>query len=234
MEFILQAILIIGIISFSAAGAMVAIDKENDLFGVILMSLITCFAGGILRDVLAGHAIGRDMPQAFYAMNLEIIVCIIASLIVFFIAMALKERYVKEEATVEKINNILDALGLGVFTAAGTGAYMELGVGIAVLMGVLTAVGGSLTRDVILREIPAVLRKRIYAVACIGGGLVYYGVAGYIMKGMESADVVATISCVIFIFTVRICATAFKWDMPKAIDFAKIKAKEQNEESSDI
>lgn len=230
MEFILQAILIIGIISFSAAGAMVAIDKENDLFGVILMSLITCFAGGILRDILAGHAIGRDMPQAFYAMNLEIIVCICTALLVFFTAMALKERYVKEEATVEKINNILDALGLGVFTAAGTGAYMSLGLGVAVLMGVLTAVGGSLTRDVILREIPAVLRKRIYAVACIGGGLVYYAVADLVMKGRESADVVATICCVIFIFAVRMCATAFKLDMPKAIDFKKIRAKQSAED----
>ena len=229
MELILQVILIIGIISFSAAGAMVAIDKENDLFGVILMSLITCFAGGILRDVLAGHVIGRYLPQAFYAMNLEIIVCICTALLVFFVAMALKERYVKEEATVDKINNILDALGLGVFTAAGTGAYMSLGVGVAVLMGVLTAVGGSLTRDVILREIPAVLRKRIYAVACIGGGLVYYAVADLAMKGRESADVVATVCCVVFIFAIRMCATAFKWDMPKAIDFAKIKARQDNE-----
>lgn len=230
MELILQVILIIGIISFSAAGAMVAIDKENDLFGVILMSIVTCFAGGILRDVLAGNVIGRDMPQAFYAMNLEIIVCILTSLLVFFVAMALKEKYVKEAATVDKINNILDALGLGVFTAAGTGAYMSLGLGVAMVMGVLTAVGGSLTRDVILREIPSVLRKRVYAVACIGGALVYYGVAGYIMKGRESADVVATICCVIFIFAIRMCATAFKWNMPKAIVFSKIKEKQSAED----
>ena len=224
MEIVLEIINFIGIISFAAAGAMVAIDKETDLFGVITLSFITCFGGGLIRDIIAGASIGRELPVVFVDMKMEIIVCILTALVVFFLAMILKERYVKEEATVEKINNVLDALGVGVFTAAGTAAYLELGVFVAMFMGVISSVGGSLTRDVILRTIPTLLRKRIYALACMAGSLVYYIIATKFMVGKESANVVATLACVVVIFVIRMCATAFKWNMPKAIDFAKIRS----------
>lgn len=232
MEYILELINVLGIISFSAAGAMIAIDKENDVFGVIFMSLTTCFCGGIIRDVIAGQTIGRQIPVVFYDMKMEIIVCILTAFVVFLLAMTFKEKYVKEEASVEKINNVLDALGIGVFTAAGTSAYIEQGMGVAIFMGLLSSVGGSVTRDVILGEIPVIFRKRIYAIACIGGSAVYYVVAKTVMSGRESSDVVSTLACVAFIFVIRMCATAFKWDMPKAIDFAKIKAEQDAREDS--
>lgn len=224
MSLILDIINILGIISFAAAGAMVAIDKENDLFGVVLMSLMTCFAGGILRDVIAGHSIGRMVPAFFTDMTMEIIVCILTAFIVFLIAARFKERYVKEEASVEKIINVLDALGIGVFTTAGTSAYLELGAFVAITMGVITAVGGGVIRDVILRSVPMILRKRVYAIPCIGGAILYYLIAAVWMNGEKAAYAVATISCILFIFVVRMCATYFRWNIPKAIDFAKIKA----------
>ena len=232
METVLDIINIIGIISFAAAGAMVAIDKEADLFGVVSLSVITCFAGGLLRDMIGGQSIGRELPAVFTDLKMEIIVCVLTAFAVFLIAFVLKERYVKEEATVEKINNVLDALGIGVFSVSGTAAYMELGFFIAVFMGLLSSVGGSVTRDVILGEIPVIFRKRIYAIACIGGSAVYYVVAKTLMSGRESSDVVSTLACVAFIFVIRMCATAFKWDMPKAIDFAKIKAEQDAREDS--
>ena len=228
MEIVLEIINFIGIISFAAAGAMVAIDKEADLFGVITLALITCFGGGLLRDMMAGGSIGRDLPIVFVDMKMEIIVCILTALIVFFVATMLKERYVKEEITVEKINNVLDALGVGVFTAAGTGSYIELGFFVAMFMGLISSVGGSVTRDVILGTIPTVLRKRIYALACMGGSAVYYIIVAKIMVGNESSNIVATLACVVVIFVIRMCATAFKWNMPKAIDFAKIKANSES------
>ena len=224
MELVLEIIHYIGIVSFSAAGAMVAVDKETDWFGVIFLSVITCFGGGMLRDVICGQAVGRELPVVFTDMKMEIIVCVCTAFAVFLLAMIFKEKYVKEEATVEKINNVLDALGIGVFSAAGTAAYMELGPLIAITMGMVSSIGGSVTRDVILRSIPVILRKRIYALACLAGSAVYYLVAGVIMKNIPSANVVATLSCTAVIFTIRMCATAFKWNMPKAIDFAKIKS----------
>ncbi len=231
METVLDIIHYVGIISYSAAGAMVAIDKETDWFGVVFLSIITCFGGGMLRDVLAGQAIGRDLPLFFTDMNTEIIVCICTATLMFLLAFIFKKKYVEEEASVDRINNILDALGLGVFAAAGSGAYLELGFLVSVTMGMISSVGGSITRDVILRDIPFVLRKHIYALAALAGSAVYYVTAKYILYGYESRDVIATLACVGVIFSIRMLATAFKWNMPKAIDFAKIKSEvEENED----
>lgn len=231
MEHIIEIINVVGIISFAAAGAMVAIDKENDWFGVVLMSLITCFAGGILRDMMAGQAIGRTIPAFFTDLQMEIIVCICTATAVFFIAMLLKEKYVEEEMAVDRINNVLDALGIGVFAVSGTSAYLSLGPFVAITMGLISSVGGSVIRDVILGTIPMILRKRVYAIPCIGGSAIYYVIVKHIMPGAESASIVATVCCILFIFIVRMCATYFKWDIPKAIDFAKIRESKENEET---
>ena len=233
MELVLEIINIIGIISFGAAGAMVAIDKETDLFGVILLSLTTCFGGGVLRDIMVGQSIDRTIPAFFTHMKMEIIVCVLTAFVVFLLASIFKEHYVKEEATVDKINNVLDALGLGVFASVGTGTYaLVFSDGftdpfVAITMGVISAVGGSMIRDVILNQIPRVLRKRVYAVACIVGSAVYYLIYAVFMRGIESAKMVATVSCIVVIFVIRMCATAFRWNIPKAIDFAKIRAMEE-------
>ena len=91
-------------------------------------------------------------------------------------------------------------------------------------MGLTSAVGGGIIRDVILREIPFVFRKRVYAVACILGSAVYYLIHELLMKDMKLGDVVSTIACVAVIFAIRMLATIFRWNMPKAIDFRKIAA----------
>ena len=233
-DIILDVINIIGIISFAAAGAMISIDKEADLFGVIFLSLITCFGGGILRDMIAGNKIGRTLPAFFTELEMEIIVCVCTAFVVFLLAFLLKEKYVREEATVEKINNVLDALGLGVFASVGTAAYIALGPFVAITMGFISSVGGSIIRDVILRDIPFILRKRVYAVACIVGSSVYYIIYESVMKGIPSANVVATLACVVVIFSIRMCATLFRWNMPKAINFADIAAKKDENETAGI
>ena len=225
MNIALDIINIIGIISFAAAGAMIAIDKETDLFGVIFLSVTTCFGGGILRDIIAGHKIGRLLPIFFTELKMEIIVCVLTAFVVFLLAFVFKDKYVKEEMAVEKINNVLDALGLGVFASVGTAAYMELGPFVAITMGTISAVGGSLIRDVILRDIPFILHKRVYAVAAICGSSVYYLVLEVFMKDSSSANIVATILCLVTIFVLRMLATLFRWNIPKAIDFSKITRK---------
>ena len=227
METLLFVIHIVGIISFSAAGAMVAIDKETDFFGVIFLSVITCFGGGLLRDVIAGQAIGLDLP-VFFAMHLEICISIVTAILVFFIAKIFQRKYVAEEKIVCDINNILDALGIGVFSAAGTASYLSQGPLVAIILGMLSSVGGSLTRDIMLRDIPFILCKRIYALACLIGSAVYYVIAVFAIPGQDYTNVVATVACVITIFTIRMCATAFKWDMPKAIYFSRLRDEEEN------
>ncbi len=222
METVLFIIHMIGIISFSAAGAMVAIDNETDTFGVVFLSIITCFGGGLLRDIVAGSAIGRTLPVVLTDMNLELIVCILTALAVFFIAKIFKRKYVEEEVRVDHINNILDALGIGVFTAAGCEAYMSAGPLVAITMGVISSCGGSMTRDVILSKVPYVLKKRIYVLALLAGAVGYYLTASYLKN--EAVNVIATVVCVVIVFAIRMLATRFKWNMPKAIDFAALRA----------
>ena len=226
METIVSILEIIGVISFSAAGAIVAIDKEMDIFGVLLMSIVTCFGGGMLRDVLAGSAIGLDRPWFFSGAsdaNTYIVIATATSVVVFLLAAAFKRAYVKEHRLVLSINNILDAIGIGVFSAIGTANYVEAGPLVAIAMGMISAVGGGLTRDVILNDIPFVLRKYIYAVPTIIGSAIYYVVLVHIFPGTDYAKTVATIACILCIFIIRMLATYFKWNMPKAIDFGKMR-----------
>ena len=228
METVLLIINYVGIVSFAAAGAMIAIDHETDLFGVVLLSLLTCFGGGMLRDVIAGQSIGRELPAFFTDMTVEIVLCLVTAVVVFILAAAFKKKYVEKESAVDRINNVLDALGIGVFAAAGTGAYIDVSPLVAIVMGLISSIGGSIIRDIMLNTVPFVLTKRIYAVAILAGSSVYYVIEKVLMSGAESANVVATVSCMAVIFVIRMCATAFKLNMPKAIRFSELRNEEND------
>ena len=233
METVVSILEIIGIISFSAAGAIIAIDKEMDIFGVILISIITCFGGGMLRDVLAGAAIGLDRPWFFSGKpdaNLYIIISVVTATAVFFAALVFKKTYVREERLVITVNNILDAIGIGVFSAIGTGNYISAGPLVAITMGMITSIGGGLIRDVILNDIPFVLRKYIYAIPTLLGSALYYLILVCAFPNTDYGKTVATVACILLIFVIRMLATYFRWNMPKAIDFKKMRETVRNEQ----
>jgi uncharacterized membrane protein YeiH len=226
METIVNILEIIGIISFAAAGAMIAIDKETDIVGVVLMAIVTCFAGGMLRDVLAGNLIGLECPWFFSGSsdaNLYIIISVATAVTVFLAALIFKKAYVREEKLVRSVNNVLDAIGIGVFAAIGTGNYLEAGAFVAIRMGVLTSVGGGLIRDIILNDIPFILRKYVYVVPIVLGSVLYYVIRKCIIPTAAYAEPVAIVGCVLLVFVIRMLATYFKWNRPKAIDFRKMR-----------
>ena len=229
MEAFLFAIEVIGIISFTISGALVAIDKETDAFGVIFLSFVTCFCGGIIRDVI----LGIHLPRVFTSMTVQVICCLVTSIVVFCIAKAFNKKYIENEELVCAINNYVDALALSIFAVGGVHVYLETpvehNVYVAMVMGMISAVGGSITRDVILRDIPFVLRKRIYALAAILGSGVYYMFTVEIFPGNDVAEVITTIVTIFLVFTLRVLATKFKWNMPKAIKFSEIKAEQDTE-----
>ncbi len=228
MTVLIEILNIIGVISFAAAGAMIAIDKEADIFGVLFLSVVTCFGGGMLRDTM----ISNELPRFFTLLWPDVIICLATALSVFIAARAFKEKYVKNEDTVNNINNVLDAIGLGIFASGGTQICiaLDLGAFTAVIMGMLSAVGGGMLRDIILRDIPFILRKRIYAVAALGGSAVYY-VSSLLFSDSKSREVVSTLLCLGFIFVVRMCATYLKWKLPKAIVFSEIENREEVKET---
>jgi uncharacterized membrane protein YeiH len=215
MDIIFQVIEYVGIIAFAVSGAMVAIDKEADLVGVFLMAIVTSFGGGILRDVMLGH----NPPRFFVDFGIEIAIASVTALIVFLAAVIFKRKYVENENNIGRINNIFDAIGLGIFASYGTGIVIEAGYTspfIAITLGgFISSCFGGICRDLALNDIPFVIRKRIYALASVAGSTAYYVLFMYF-----SVDGVwATLIGILTTFVLRMCATAFKWNMPKAIDF---------------
>ena len=209
---------IVGVLSFSISGALMAIDKENDVFGVIFLSIITCFGGGIMRDIIMGQ-----MP-AFFTSYVLVITAFVTSIVVFILAAVFKRQYVKNEALVNSVNNYLDAAGLAVFVVSGVKICISYGATnpfLIILMGVLSGTGGSILRDIIMREIPHVLRKHIYVLAAFAGVGLYY-----LLYTLSVDDVIAMPLGALLVFSIRVCATVFKWNMPKAIDFKRLRAEE--------
>ena len=127
----------------------------------------------------------------------------------------------RNEGRIATVNNFIDAIGIGIFAVGGTKIAVELGFSsplIAIPMGVISSVGGGLVRDLILREIPFIIKKRIYALAALAGAALYYSLA----VALTVDTVIATLAGLLLTFALRVLATVFKWNMPKAIDFARL------------
>ena len=201
----------LGTAAFAVSGAMVAIDKGMDLFGVIFLAMVTALGGGTLRDVLIGH-----FPPRMFTNYQYLTLAVVCALVVFLLADVFKERYVKSEQGIERVNNVFDAIGLGVFAVSGARIGMEAGfmdnAFLVTFLGMTTAVGGGMIRDVLLKEIPFVLNKRVYAVAAIAGALTYW-----VMEVVFLNPVLAYALGWLVTVTLRLLATIYKWNLPKAI-----------------
>ena len=222
---ILLAIEIIGIISFAIAGALVAIDKETDLFGVLFLAVTTCFGGGIMRDI----TIGRRPPAFFRELTYQFFIAIGVALIVFIFARAFKKQYIEKEQLILSVNNYIDALAIGIFSVSGVQACLSFfaekeesaGFVLCAILGMITAVGGGMVRDLILRDIPFILRKRIYALAALMGASLYYVTVVILFPNNEIAEVIGQVVSIALVVLVRVLATKLKWNLPKAIVFDK-------------
>ena len=201
----------LGTAAFAVSGAMVAIDKGMDLFGVIFLAMITALGGGTLRDVLIGH-----FPPRMFTNYQFLALAVCCALVVFLLADLFKERYVRSEGGIERVNNVFDAIGLGVFAVSGARIGMEAGFAdnafLVTFLGMTTAVGGGMIRDVLLQRIPFVLNKRVYAVAAIAGALTYWGIEVVFLN-----PVLAYAFGWLVTVTLRMLATIYKWNLPRAI-----------------
>ena len=223
MEFFFEILEYIGTIAFAVSGALVAINHETDLAGIIFLSFVTAFGGGIIRDVL----IGNILPAYFTLYGL-VIACLVTSVLVIVFAMLFRNKFIKEEKLLDKITNYFDALGIGAFAVSGSVICMDAGYThpfVVIFMGTVSCIGGGMLRDIILGDIPFVLRKRIYMLACIAGSGIYYIL---IFLGAEFwiSAMVGTLAT----FGIRVCATVFEWNLPKAINITKLRT-ETNEKS---
>lgn len=208
-DFVFSLTEIIGTVSFAVSGAMIAIARKLDAFGVLALGMVTAFGGGAVRDLLIGYV----PPRCFYSFRL-LAAAFISSLAVFTIAYVLREHYFRREKLIDNINNIVDSVGLAAFTVSGIQAAITAGEAanpyFCVFLGMLTGVGGGILRDCMSRTIPLVFTKRVYATASIVGGIVYYALLHFELNGTAAAAI-----AMVLIVVIRILATVFHWSLPK-------------------
>jgi len=191
---------IFGTFAFAISGAIAGVRKKMDLYGILVLAIVTAVGGGTLRDTL----LGRTPPFIFKDYN-YLYVSVFAALIVFFFHKKLEERY--------SLLLIMDALGLGVFTVIGISIGLDSNIGYpgALLMGVMTGTAGGMVRDVLQKEIPLVLQREIYASACIAGGFVFLGFE-YFGLNRNLGIVISAL----LVFAVRFLSIRNRWSLPKA------------------
>lgn len=201
---------ILGTVAFAISGAYVAIKARLDIFGVVFVGCVTCVGGGITRDII----IGSTPPRIFSSLYL-VLVAAVVSVIYFIIACIYRKKFDEINHKVEQINNIFDAIGLGAFTVLGTEiAFMEglqSNVGLSLLLGFLTGVGGGVLRDILTASTPYIFKKHIYAIASIVGAGVYFA-----MRYFMNSTLVPSIVALILVVIIRLLATYFRWELPKA------------------
>ncbi len=206
MDEVIFVLELIGAAAFSVSGAMAAIEKKADIFGVLFLAITTALGGGVIRDVLIGQ-----IPPRMFVSYWYLLVTVIAALAVFADAYVRREKYKLHIDKLDAINNIFDAVGLAVFTVTGMNTAMAVSDNVILLLfvGMSTGIGGGMLRDVMTNTMPKVLRKRIYAVASLLGGGLYY-----VMLMLGAGQFMSVGCSMLLIFAMRLLATINKWNLP--------------------
>jgi uncharacterized membrane protein YeiH len=191
---------LIGTFAFAISGAVTGVRHRLDVFGILVLSVAAATAGGMARDVLIG-----SVPPAAIRDWRYIAVSLLAGLITFF-----------WHPAVDRLRNLVllfDAAGLGLFAVAGTVKALayDLSPLAAVLLGVLTGVGGGMLRDILVSRIPTVLHAELYAVAALAGSTVV--VLGHAL-GVPSGF--GAIGGAVLCFALRLAAIRKGWQLPVA------------------
>ncbi|HET8638442.1 MAG TPA: trimeric intracellular cation channel family protein [Acidobacteriaceae bacterium] len=189
-----------GTFVFAISGGMAAVRYRLDVFGVLVLSFAAGNAGGITRDLLIGA-----VPPAAVADWKYLAASVVAGLITFF-WYPVTDRFRKDVLW-------FDAVGLAFFAVSG--AQKALGYGLipvmAALLGMLTGIGGGMLRDMLVKEIPTVLRADLYALAALAGAAVV--VVGYVL---HVPAVATTIAGGVLCFALRFMAIQYGWHLPTA------------------
>jgi uncharacterized membrane protein YeiH len=193
----------VGLFAFATSGALLAIQKGFDVVGILVLAMLTALGGGILRDLIIG-----DTPPAAFT-DVRYLAIPLGAAVVTFFAHPLLRRL---SFTVL----LFDAAGLSLFCVTGTLKALAFGLGWlqAVLLGVTTAVGGGVLRDITARETPTLVQadSSLYAIpAALGAAVV---AAAY--HADLPIDVVGTLAAV-SVFALRVVAMVRDWRAPKAL-----------------
>lgn len=186
---------IIGTMAFAMSGALTAMHKKLDPFGVFIIAFVTAVGGGTLRDVMIGRTpVGwmRDLNYVYVI------------IIGFLLAIIFRKKFDRLRTSLF----LFDTIGLGVFTLIGLEKGINIGLHpvICIAIGTMTACFGGVIRDILCTEIPVIFRKEIYATICILGGIVFF-----MLKKLNLDNDILYLATSLFIIAVRLMAVKFKW-----------------------
>jgi uncharacterized membrane protein YeiH len=193
---------LVGTFVFAVEGAMAGIRAELDLFGLLVVSFATALGGGVIRDLMIGAVPPNSIRDWRYAAT------------AFAGGGAVFCFYEFIQRVPADLMTTLDAAGLALFAVAGAAKALDYGIHplLAVLMGTLTGVGGGTIRDVLLTQVPGVLRADIYAVAAlVGSWVMILALKARLPRGM--AMTVGGVAC----FALRMVAVFRHWNLPKVL-----------------
>ena len=200
METLVLGLDLVGTFVFALSGAMAGVRHRLDVFGVLVLAFAAGNAGGITRDLLIG-----SVPPAAIADWRYVVISLLAGVATFW-------RY----GTVRRLQNavlLFDAVGLAVFAVSGALKALEFGLNpvAAVLLGTLTGIGGGMLRDILVAQVPTVLRAELYAVAALAGATVVVG--GRLLE-LPSAPL--AVAGAALCFALRLVALRRGWALPIA------------------
>src|ERR1700745_1977628 len=192
---------LMGTFAFGLSGGILAVRKQMDLFGVLVLSVATGLGGGILRDIILGH-----IPPATLSDWRYLGAAGLAGLLVF----VWYDRVVHHGRFI----TAFDAVGLSIFTVTGTTIALSAGLSPApaVLLGMLTGVGGGVLRDVLAAEVPLIFRSEIYAVASMLGAIIIIVASQTGLSGIIPEAIAALAT-----FTLRLVSVRRGWRIPIAM-----------------
>ena len=199
---------LIGTVAFASSGAMIAIEKKMDIFGVNVLGATTAVGGGIMRDIILGLT-----PPGAFSHPVYVLVAALTSTILFVIAYAKPTAFESRVKTdyYDKLMFWCDTAGLVIFTVVGIQAAVRAvggeNVFFFVFIGTLTGVGGGVLRDIMAGETPYILVKHIYACAAIAGGIVC--VVGRTAFGEAYGTILGLAATVLL----RFLAAHFRWNL---------------------
>lgn len=191
---------VIGTFVFALSGAAAGIRARLDLFGILVLSFAAASSGGIMRDLLIGSVPPAAVKEWWY-----VAVSLAAGLTMFY----WHPRFHRLRSMIL----VFDAAGLAVFAVAGAQKALAFGIGPmqAALLGMLTGVGGGIARDLLVNEVPTVLRSELYAIAALAGALIVVG--GHVLQLYPTA---AAIGGAVLCFAIRMIAIRRGWRLPTA------------------
>lgn len=199
------ALMYFGDVVFAVSGALMAARYKMDIVGFIMIGTITGIGGGTTRNLLLGRTVWWTHDPA------ELILVVTVSIITFF--------FISSEITRKKAANWADALGLSAFAVVGCHIALAFGSPfyIAVVIGIITATGGGVIRDIITNNEPMIMSGQLYATAALLGALCYAS-----LKHWGAGEVSAEIAGVLSAFSLRASAIIFDIRMGPPGSFIRI------------